>query len=85
MQRYRRYAIEMENGGYMRQEFDGSIDKIKIEVEHDPLSAFLTDNVAMAKNVLADILNDKTILPVRLDPHNPPARVVKFDITLSHL
>lgn len=80
-----RYAIQLENGEYMRTDFYPNIETIKIFAETDILKADLHSNRDRLEGEINNIVSGNTNLPVFYDDDNPPARVVKFRLTYEQV
>jgi hypothetical protein len=75
-----RYVIEMKNGSYMRQEFEGSLERLKIRTVDNPIDADLLKDKSTAERVLKEMLTGNTNILVLYNDDNPPAKVVELEI-----
>jgi hypothetical protein len=75
-----RYVIEMKNGSYMRQEFEGSLERLKIRTVDNPIDADLLKDKSTAERVLKEILTGNTNILVLYNDDNPPIKVVELYI-----
>jgi hypothetical protein len=78
-----RYAIKMKNGNYMKQEFDGSLERIRIRSVDHPIDADLLKDKSVALRVLNEILTGNTNLLVLYDEDNPPENVVELRVEVN--
>jgi hypothetical protein len=75
-----RYAIQLRNGNYMKLEYDGSLERLKIRPVDLPIDADLLKEKGVAVRALNEILTGNTNLLVLYDEDNPPKRVVELKI-----
>lgn len=80
-----RYVIQMRNGDYMKQEWDGSLERVKLRSFDNPLDADLFKSKSITERVLNKILTGNTNLLVLYDDDNPPVRVVEFCIKIIEM
>jgi len=73
----------MKNGTYMKQEWDGSLEKVRIDTVNNPINASLIKWKNDADRVLLEILNGSTYLLVLYDDNNPPVEVVEIKIKVE--
>lgn len=78
-----RYAIQMKNGNYMRQEFDGSLERIRIRAVDNPIDADLLKDKSVALQTINEILTGNTNLLVLYDDDNPPESVVELKVDVN--
>ena len=79
----RRYVIELRNGSYMKQDFHGSVELIKIRSVDNPIDADLLKQKSIADRCLSEILTGNTNIMVLYDDDNPPVRVVELKINYN--
>lgn len=80
-----RYAVELRNGNYMKQEFVGSLERINIESVDNPIDATLLKKKEVAQRCLSEILSGNTNFLVLYDDDNPPSKVVELNISFSEI
>jgi hypothetical protein len=78
-----RYAIQMKNGNYMKQEFDESLERIRIRVVDNPIDADLLKDKSVALRTINEILTGNTNLLILYDDDNPPESVVELKIDVN--
>lgn len=83
MNNVKRYVVRMRNGDFMRQEFDESLDNVKIFTSDHPIDADLLKSKSTAERVINEIITGKTNLPVSFDKNNPPVDVVEINIAVD--
>lgn len=75
-----RYAIELRNGGYMKQEFKGTLELLEVRSVDSPIDADLLKEKQTAERVLNEILTGNTNIAVLYDENNPPCGIVELHI-----
>lgn len=78
-----RYAIKMKNGNYMKQEFDGSLKRIRIRAVDNPIDADLLKDKNAALRTINEIMTGNTNLLVLYNEDNPPESVVELRIEVN--
>jgi hypothetical protein len=78
-----RYVIKLRNGSYMKQDFDGSLERIKIRAIDNPIDADLLRDKGLAERVIDEILTGNTNILVLYDDNNPPVEVIEINITMK--
>jgi hypothetical protein len=80
-----RYAIQMQNGDYMKQEWNGSLSRVKIESVENPIDADLFRIKSITDRIVEEVLTGNANLFVTYDEDNPPVKVVKFKIGVEQI
>ena len=82
-----RYAIKMKNGQYMKEDFDGSLNRVKLRSVSHPIDSTLIPLKSTATRCLYEILNGDTNILVLVDEDNPPVSVeevrIKVVVTMT--
>lgn len=82
---YIRYVVKMRNGGYMKQEWDGALDKVKLDTVYNPLDATQLTRNSEAYRCINEIVTKTSNLPVSYDEKNPPVEVIELLFKISEL
>lgn len=75
-----RYVVKMKNGGYMKQEFEGSLESIRISSVDHPIDADLLKSKDVAIRCVNEILSGNSSILVLFDEENPPVEVDELEI-----
>lgn len=79
-----RYVVKLQNGQYMKQEFDCSKKGIYVKssgIDH-PIDASLFKSKDIAERVIVETINGNSNLFVKYDKNNPPKIVEQLNINL---
>jgi hypothetical protein len=75
----------MKNGNYMKQEFNGSLELIKIVPVDNPIDSDLLKERHTAERVLEELLSGNTNIIVLYDEDNPPEKVIELKINYEEI
>ncbi|MDT0160404.1 hypothetical protein [Bacillus sp. AG4(2022)] len=80
-----RFVISLKNGNFMKQDFDESLERIKINTTDLSIDADLFNNKQTADRVLNEIISGNTNLLVIYDEDNPPIEVKDIRINFEEV
>lgn len=74
-----RYLVKMKNGDYMKQEWDGSLERVMLHSVDNPIDADKFRNKFAPERILKEVLSGDTAILTLYHEENPPEKVVKME------